>query len=84
MRKLENRDFNRIVTTLETNRPTGDFVEKFVVALRNLVPLDDYFAHKRYVSLLGDVIRKRTSRFPDSNNSSQFDLPEGVVELLRE
>lgn len=81
---LSSNDFNRIVTTLETNRPTGDFVEKFVVALRNLVPLDDYFAHKRYVSLLGDVIRKRTSRFSDSNNSSQFDLPEGVVELFRE
>ena len=81
---LSSNDFNRIVTTLEKNRPTGYFVEKFVVALRKLVPLDDYFAHKRYVGLLGDVLRKRTSRFSDSNNSSQFDLPEGVVELLRE
>ena len=81
---LSSNDFNRIVTTLETNRSTGYFVEKFVVALKELVPLDDYFAHKRYVSLLGDVLRKRTSRFSDSNNSSQFALPEGVVELLRE
>ena len=81
---LSSNDFNRIVTTLKKNRPTGYFVEKFVVALRKLVPLDDYFAHKRYVGLLGDVLRKRTSRFSDSNNSSQFDLPEGVVELLRE
>ena len=81
---LSSNDFNRIVTTLETNRPNGNFVEKFVIALRELVPLEDYLAHKRYVSLLGDIIRKRTSRFSDSNNSSQFALPEGVVGLLRE
>ena len=81
---LSSNDFDRIVTTLKTNRATGDLVENFVVALRKLVPLDDYFAHKRYVSLLGDVLRKRTSRFSDSNNSSQFALPEGVVELFRE
>ena len=80
---LSSNDFNQIVTTLETNRPTGDLVEKFVVALRKLVPLEDYLAHKHYVSLIGDIIRKRTSRFSDSNNSSQFDLPEGVVELLK-
>ena len=81
---LSSNDFDRIVTTLKTNRATGDLVEKFVVALRKLVPLDDYFAHKHYVSLIGDIIRKRTSQFSDSNNSSQFALPEGVVELLRE
>ena len=81
---LSSNDFNRIVTTLETSRPTGYLVEKFVVSLRKLVPLDNYFAHKRHVSLLGDVLRKRTSRFSDLNNSSQFDLPEGIVELLRE
>ena len=75
--------FNRIVTTLESSKPTGEKVDKFVVALRGLIPSDDFGAHKRYVNLLEDVLRRRTSQFADPKEAPRFALPKGVVELLR-
>ena len=75
--------FNRIVTTLESSRPAGGNVDKFVVALRRLIPSDNFRAHKRYVNLLEDVLRRRTSQFADSKEAPRFALPEGVVEVLR-
>ena len=81
---LSGSEFRRIITTLERSRPAGKFVDKFVVALKRLIPLDDYVAHQRYASLLQGVLRKRTSRFADLNRSSQFALPEGIIKLLNE
>ena len=75
--------FNRIMTTLESSRPAGGNVDKFVVALRRLIPSDNFRAHKRYVNLLEDVLRRRTSQFADSKEAPRFALPEGVVEVLR-
>ena len=74
--------FNRIVDTLENSKSTGENVDNFVVALKALIPLDDYGAHKRYVNLLEDVLRRKTSQFADSKEAPRFALPEGVVELL--
>ena len=75
--------FDRIVTTMESTKPTGENVDKFVVALRALIPSDDFGAHKRYANLLEDILRRRTSQFSDTKEASRFALPEGVVELLR-
>ena len=75
--------FNRIVTTLKSSRPTGEHVDKLVVALKRLIPSDDLRANKSYVSLLENVLRRRTSQFADSKEATRFALPEGVVELLR-
>ena len=79
---LSAGDFARIVTTLETNRPTGYYFEKFVALLKELTPLEDYISHQRYVALLEDILRKRTSQFADSSKTCQFALPKGVVALL--
>ena len=54
--------FNRIVTTLESSRPAGENVDKFVVALSRLIPSDDLSAYKRYVNLLENILSRRTSR----------------------
>ena len=75
--------FNRIVTTLKSNRPAGENVDKFVVALRRLIPSNDLRAHGRYVNLLEDVLRRRTSQFADLKEAPRFVLPEGVIELLK-
>ena len=75
--------FNRIVTTLKSSRPTGEHVDKLVVALKRLIPSDDLHANKSYVSLLEDVLRRRTSQFADPKEAYRFALPEGVVELIR-
>ena len=75
--------FNRIVATLENSKSTGENVDRFVVALRALIPSDDYGAHKRYVNLLEDVLRRRTSQFADPKEAPRFALPEGVVEVLK-
>ena len=75
--------FGRIVTTLENNRPVGDYAEKFVVALERLIPEDDYRAHRRYFSLLKETLGRRKSQFADSNESTRFAIPEGVLELLK-
>ena len=75
--------FNRIVNTLGSSRPAGENVDKFVVALRRLIPSDNFRAHKRYVKLLEDVLRRRTSQFADSKEAPRFALPEGVVEVVR-
>ena len=82
--ELSGGDFNRIVTTLSSNMGSGEHVDRFVVALKRLVPLDDNLAHQHYVRLLEDVLRRRTSQFADSNQSSRFAFPTGIIELLRE
>ena len=74
--------FNRIVNALENTRPSGANVEKFVVGLTKLIPGDEFHAHRRYVSLLEDTLRRRTSHFADLNETSRFALPEGIVQLL--
>ena len=73
---------NRIVTTLENNRPTGEDVDKFVVALKGLIPSDDLSVNKHYVRLLEDILRRRTSQFADPQEAHRFALPGGVVELI--
>ena len=83
MGKSSGDVFNRIVTTLEISRQTGENVDKFVVALRRLIPSDDLSAYKRYVNLLEDVLRRRTSQFAVPKEAPRFALPEGIVELLR-
>ena len=75
--------FNRIVNTLENSKPTGENADKFLVALGTLIPSADFRAHKRYVNLLEDILRRRTSQFADLSVSARFALPEGVLELLK-
>ena len=75
--------FGRIVTTLENNRPVGDYADKFVAALEQLIPEDDYRAHKRYISLLEETLGRRTSQFADPFESARFAMPAGVLELLK-
>ena len=75
--------FNRVVNTLENCKPTGQNVDKFVTALRALVPPDDFRAHQRYVNLLEDVLRRRTSQFGGTREAPRFALPEGVLEVLK-
>ena len=81
---LSGNDFSRIVAALDANRPAGETVGLFAAALKRLLPLDNYLAHQCYVGLLENLLRRRTSQFPDSNKTSLFALPEGVTGLLRE
>ena len=81
---LSGNDFSRIVSTLEAIRLAGETVGLFAAALKRLLPLDNYLAHQCYVGLLENLLRRRTSQFPDSNKTSLFALPEGVTGLLRE
>ena len=75
--------FNRIVNTLENCKPTGENVDEFVVAIKTLIPPDDVEAHQRYVNLLEDVLRRRTSQFADPKEGSKFAFPEGVSEAFK-
>ena len=76
--------FNRVVGTLESTRPSGANVEKFVAGLTKWIPADDFDAHERYVNLLEDVLRRRTSHFADPNETSRFALPHGIVPIAGE
>ena len=75
--------FNRMVNTLENCKPTGENVDEFVAAFRTLIPPDDFGAHQRYVNLLEDVLRRRTSQFADPKGDPGFALPEGVLEVVK-
>ncbi len=75
--------FKRILTTLEKSRPTGIYVDRFVIALRNLIPQDDYTANQRYIDLLEDVLGRRTSTFSELDDPIRFALPEGIIASLR-
>ena len=77
-----NNVINRITTTLENSKPTGVNADKFVVALKAIIPSDDFGEHKRYVNLLEDMLRRRTSQFADKGASARFALPKGVGEHL--
>ena len=75
--------FTRMVNTLENCKPTGENVDEFVAKLRTLIPPDDFGAHQRYINLLEDVLRRRTSQFADPKEASRFALPEGVLGVLK-
>ena len=75
--------FNRILNTLGNSKPNGENVDKFLVALRTLIPPADFRTHQHYINLLEDVLRRRTSQFADLSESARFSLPGGVLELLR-
>ena len=80
---LSSDDVNRIVSTLMQSKPVGEHGERFVVALKELLPSEEYAAHKRYVDLLENILRRRTSRFGVAEERSRFALPEGIMELLK-
>ena len=71
------------MNTLENCKPTGENVDEFVAMLRTLIPPDDFGAHQRYINLLEDVLRRRTSQFAGQKEASRFALPEGVLEVLK-
>ena len=75
--------FTRIVNTLKNCKLTDEYLGEFVAALRAMIPPDDFGAHQRYVDLLENVLRRRTSQFGDSRQSPNFALPEGVLEVLK-
>ena len=75
--------FDRIANILGNSQSAGENVERFVVALIKLIPSDDLFAHRRYVNLVENVLRQRTSHFAELHEGSQFALPTGIVALLR-
>ena len=75
--------FTRIVNTLKNCKSTDEYLDEFVAALGALIPPDDFGAHQRYVNLLENVLRRRTSQFGDPRKSPNFALPEGVLEVLK-
>ena len=79
---MEAEDINRIASTLTRNRASGPHVGKFIVALKRLVASGESLANRRYVRLLEDVLRRRTSQFSVSSTASRFALSQGILRLL--
>ena len=79
---LSKENFGRVVNTLENRRSSGDQFDDLIVALKRLVPPADQRSGERYVDLLRYSLGKRTSRFSNPHQVSQFVLPHGVVESI--
>ena len=74
--------FNRILNTLENSRPIGENLDEFLVALGTLNSSGHFRVRRRYMNLLQDVLRRRTSQFAEVSESARFSLPIGVLESL--
>ena len=74
--------YERIMNTLEHSRPSGGYFEMFLMEFGEILPTDDFKLHKRYMRLLQNALRRRTSRFADPVARPDFNLPKGITELL--
>ena len=72
----------RVMNTLEHSRPSGRYFEEFLMEFATVLPADDFKLHKRYMRLLQNALRRRTSRFVDPVARPDFNLPKGITELL--
>ena len=77
-----NDGLERIMNTLEHSRPSGDDFEKFLMEFGKMLPVDSFKLHRRYMRLLENALRRRTSRFADPVALPEFSLPKGITELL--
>ena len=72
----------RIMNTLEHSGPSGHHFEKFLMEFWGMLPADNFKLHKRYMRLLQNALRRRTSRFADPVARPDFSLPKGITALL--
>lgn len=77
-----NEIYGKILNTLEENRSSGRWLEKFLLELGKLLPTDNYELRKRYMQLLHNGLRRRISRLADPAMRSNFNMPRGITELL--
>ena len=77
--KAPNGIHRKIMTTLGANRATGPWFERFLLKFGTLLATDSYELHKRYMLLLQDALRRRTSRFSDAVGRSEFSMPAGIT-----
>ena len=80
--QLSDGVHERVIGTIRENRPNGSFLNKFLVGFETTLPRDSYGTRMQYVHLLEDYLRRRISQFSDPRKFSDFDLPQGAVELL--
>ena len=73
---------NRILHTLENSKPIGENLDNFLVALGALNSSGQFRVRRRYMNLLQDILRRRTSQFAELSESARFSLPVGVLESL--
>ena len=74
--------YDRAITTVRENMPTGSFLNNFLLGLERTLPNNDYETRMSYVYLLEDYLRRRVSQFSDPKQFREFNLPQGVIELL--
>ena len=77
---LSDGVFERVITTVQENRPRGSFSNLFLDKLERLLPQDDYEIRMHYIHFIGDCLRRRLSKFSDPNKIRQFNLPQGMGE----
>ena len=77
-----NGVYERIINTLEHSQPSGHHFEKFLMEFGKMVPADNFKLGKRYMRLLQNALRRRTSKFADPVARLDFNLPKGIIELL--
>ena len=73
--------FQRVITTVQQNRPRGSFLNLFLDRLERLLPQDDYETRMHYIHFVGDCLRRRVSKFADPHQIRQFNVPVGMGEV---
>ena len=74
--------YGRIMNTCDENRAGGHWFEKFLLEFGKLLPSENYKLQKRYMLLLENALRRRTSKFADPEARVSFRLPKGIDQLL--
>ncbi len=72
----------RILKTLQLNRYSGAFRDKFLLEFRNLLQDRDRESLRQFTSLLENSLRRRVSRFTDTDERSRFKMPQGIAPFL--
>ena len=73
----------RIINTLQLNRPSGKYFDDFLMEFWKLLYERNHHAQMRFMDLLGDLLSRRTSKFSNREECQRFNLPAGIINLLR-
>ena len=74
--------FERVITTVQENRPHGSFLNQFLDKFERLLPQDAYETRMHYAHFIGDCLRRRVSKLSDPNQIQQFNVPQGMLGAL--
>ena len=80
--EISDKSLRRALNTLRMNRSNGDYLDKFLLELGEIIPEEDLEAQTQFMNLLENSLRRRVSKFADPTKFKSFSMPKGINALI--